>query len=745
MFNAIARFVVKFRWFFIIFWIVMVPILSGALPRINDVVKTNNSDFLPKSSRSSKAVTLEESFQPKNTVSSATIVISRSSGLNSSDAKALTTMVHAVAHTTGVASVRDSGMSKDGDAHLYTVSIGPKGEGPEALTVAKNIRQAIDQNKPQGAEGHLTGAFAQVIDASTSNKSGKDNTTLFTMVFILVLLFLVFRSVLAPLVTFIPAGLALALSQPLIAKTTEWGLQVSFITEILLVVLILGAGTDYGLFLVFRVREELRKGLAPKEAVVQALTRVGESITFSAATVVVALLSLLLASFGIYRGLGPALAIGLVVMLLIALTFLPALLSVLGRAVFWPSGTSKRETKIGLWGRIADRVIKRPVTMIVVGLLIFGGLGLGIIGYKTAGFSNGNASATTDSAKGDAVIAQHFSASRSASQFAILHFSNSVWSSEQQLGKVELAQKALAAQSAFKAVGGPFNATGLGLTPAQLYKLHQTNPQSPVLLAISQFISSDGKTVQFFTSPAEGKSGSAAVVNATPAIRQAITTAGSSVGADQAEVYSADSVTYDINKLANNDLKKIIPTVLVIIGLLLALLLRSAVAPWYLIATVALSYIASLGFAGLIFVHILGQDGLNFVVPFMLFIFCMALGEDYNILVMSRIREEAHTEPTLNAAITKAIGITGTTVTSAGLLLAGSFGVLGLVGGDQVEQIGYSIAFGILLDTFFVRTLLVPSIVTLIGRWNWWPSKLAKGPTVTNVKVPELLSEKPLA
>ncbi|HSX17364.1 MAG TPA: MMPL family transporter [Patescibacteria group bacterium] len=704
----------------------MVPILSGALPKITDVVKSNNSDFLPKSSQSSKAVALEESFQSKDTISQATIVISRSGGLNQSDAKALTAMVQAVTNTTGVASVRDSGTSKDGEAHLYTVNLGSKAEGPAALTVAKDIRQAISQNKPQGAEGHMSGAFAQAVDASTSNNSGKNNTTLFTIIFILVLLFVVFRSVLAPLVTFIPAGLALALSQPLIAKTTEWGVQVSFITEILLVVLILGAGTDYGLFLVFRVREGLRKGLATKEAVIQAVTRVGESITFSAATVVAALLSLLLASFGIYRGLGPALAIGLVVMLLIALTFLPALLAILGRAVFWPSGTNKYEEKIGLWGRLADRVIKRPVAMIIVGVLLFGGLSLGIIGYKTAGFASGNVSATTDSAKGDAVIAQHFSASRTASQFVILHFSDSVWSSQKLLDKVEQAQQALAVQPEFKAVGGPFNATGLGLTAAQLYALHQINPQHPAFLATSQFISSDGKTVQFFTTPAEGKSGSVAVVNATPAIRQATTKVGNSVSADQAQVYSADAMTYDINKIANSDLKKIVPTVLVIIALLLALLLRSAVAPWYLIATVGLSYLASLGFASLVFLHILGQDGLNFVVPFMLFIFCMALGEDYNILVMSRIREEAHTEPTLNAAVTKAVGITGTTVTSAGLLLAGSFGVLGLVGGAQVEQIGYAIAFGILLDTFFVRTLLVPSIVALIGRWNWWPSQLSK-------------------
>jgi RND superfamily putative drug exporter len=166
---------------------------------------------------------------------------------------------------------------------------------------------------------------------------------------------------------------------------------------------------------------------------------------------------------------------------------------------------------------------------------------------------------------------------------------------------------------------------------------------------------------------------------------------------------------------------------LIVIGILLAIMLRSLIAPLYLIATVALSYLAALGFAMLVFVHWRGEDGLNFILPFMMFIFAMALGQDYNILVMSRIREEAHGNRSLKQAVAKAIGVTGTTVTSAGLVLAGTFTVFGLAAGDiQFEEIGFSIAFGILLDTFFVRTLLVPSIVVLLGRWNWWPSKLSK-------------------
>jgi RND superfamily putative drug exporter len=174
-------------------------------------------------------------------------------------------------------------------------------------------------------------------------------------------------------------------------------------------------------------------------------------------------------------------------------------------------------------------------------------------------------------------------------------------------------------------------------------------------------------------------------------------------------------------------LKKIIPIVLLVIAVLLAILLRSLVAPWYLIASVGMSYLAALGLSVIVFVYILDQGGINFVLPFLMFVFGMALGQDYNILVMSRIREEARHEKSLFAAITKAIGITGTTVTSAGLILAGTFSIFGIVGGnDQGQQIGFGVAFAILLDTFFVRTLLVPSIVAILGKWNWWPSKLSK-------------------
>jgi RND superfamily putative drug exporter len=730
MFEKIARFSVKFRWLIIIFWIVAIPVLTHYLPNINDVVQNDNTQFLPKDSPTTRAAMLEAVFQGKKTASSSIVVAVRDSGpLEPADNAALARIETAVARVPDVTLVQDQGISADGQARQILVGLTGAAYGNEASRLAANIRNQFKQ-VPSGMHVYMTGQLGESVDAGRANRSGRNNTEIYSVIMILVLLLVVFRAVLAPLVTLLPAALALAAAQPVIAESTKLGVQVSFITQILLIVLLLGAGTDYGLFLVFRVREELRRGLEPREAVVKALSKVGESITFSAATVISALLCLLLAVFGIYKGLGPALAIGLGIMLLAALTFLPAVLSVLGRAVFWPSRTSQRELKIGLWGKLADKAIQRPVYMLLLGVLVFGSLSLGIIGWRTTGFSNQNAPAGSEAAIGKQAVTKHFSAANNDPQLLIFTFDRPVWNN---LATVQKAQAGLAASGQFKTISGPLDANGFSLTPAQLQYLHagsmanpgSTSAASPALRAVAQFISPDGRTVQFYAILKAGPSGSSAALAATPAVRAAVQKVAAGIGARKNAVNSGDAAAYDVNHTASNDLRRIIPVVLIIIAVLLALLLRSLVAPWYLIATVGLSYFAALGFAMLVFVHLGHQDGLNFILPFMVFIFSMALGEDYNILVMSRIREETYKEKSLAPAVAKAVGITGTTITSAGLILAGTFGILGLVGGNQqVEQIGYTIAFGILLDTFFVRTLLVPSIVALLGRYNWWPSKL---------------------
>ena len=523
------------------------------------------------------------------------------------------------------------------------------------------------------------------------------------------------------------------------------GVQVSSITQLLLIVLVLGAGTDYGVFLVFRVREELRRGLSTQEAVIRSVSRVGESITFSAFTVIAALLSLVVAEFAFYQSLGPALAIGIALMLLAGLTLLPALLAIFGRAVFWPTGASPRSAdRPGLWDRIGVVVTGRPAITLVAGVVMFGGLGATLLTTGVAGFADVSASPSgTDSAAGSALVAAHFPSSTAGRSAVLLQFPMSVWQDPSVLAR---AQAGLGGLSEFSGLVGPLNPNGIPITTAQLTALHaslgparQLPPEPPTNAVppqlynayrdTGQLISPDGRTIQYSVLFANGDVSSPAVLDTVPAMRADVARVVQAVGASSGGVYGQIAFAYDVSHISGTDLERIIPIVAVLIAILLAIVLRSLVAPLYLVASIVLSYLAALGLVGIIFVHLGGQDGISFILPFLMFVFLMALGSDYNILIMSRIREEAHELP-LRDAVARAIGRTGSTITTAGMILGGTFAVLAVAGGSggggQIQQIGYGVAAGVLMDTFLLRSLLVPSLVVLLDRWNWWPSHLAR-------------------
>ena len=317
-------------------------------------------------------------------------------------------------------------------------------------------------------------------------------------------------------------------------------------------------------------------------------------------------------------------------------------------------------------------------------------------------------------------------------------------------GQVAAAQAALRASGRFRTILGPLNATGTRLSPAryaQLYarlgppgRLPLVEPSGLGLPAAAyeayraspQFVSADGRTIQFEASLTAGPQQSTAALNATPTIRRVVRRAAAVSGARASGVAGEAAASYDIATTANHDLAVIIPIAAVAIAVVLAAVLRSLVAPLYLIVSVVLSYLSALGVATIVFIDIAGQAGISFFLPFLMFVFLLALGEDYNILVMTRIREEARRLP-LREAVIRAVGRTGTTVTSAGIILGGTFAVLAAAAGSgaqsgQLRAIGVGLAVGILMDTFLVRTLLVPATVILLGRLNWWPSALAREP-----------------
>jgi RND superfamily putative drug exporter len=745
LFAALGRFAVRFRWLIIAAWIAVTVILVMTLPSLSSVEKSSNAQFLPSSSPSVQAGKLAAPFG-SSADSTADFVATAARGrLTAADSAAIDRAEQAMRSIPRVIAVDDQGVSGNGRARraLVELDLPTSSTGRAATAAVAGVRSTFTTaGAPPGLSMHLTGSVAQSVDSQNQNGHTETLTELLSVLFIVALLFLTFRALLAPLVALFPSVVAMFAAGPIIALSTHIGVQVSDLTPILLTVLLLGAGTDYGLFLIFRVREELRRGQEVHEAVAFSLCKVGESITFSGLTVIGALATVVIATFGLYQGLGPALAIGIVVALLANLTLLPALLAVLGRSVFWPRIPQVGQHRGGTWGRIAAKVVGRPVLTLCIGLVIFGGLALSMLAYAPSGFGDQPPPASSDSGRGQAILTADFPSSESDPTGVLFRLPVSVWGDPQVLAT---AQQDLSHSGELASVIGPLDPDGTAVSPQELAEAHRQlaaigpaaelpiMPPAGVTVspaaynaykASSQFISSDGRTIQFEASLRAGPSTGTAAAHAIPAVRDAVADVARSIGATASGVNGYAPVASDVGTISGNDLIRIIPIVMIVLALLLAIVLRSLVAPLYLVVSVGLSYLASLGLAVLVFVVIGGQDGINFVLPFFMFIFIMALGQDYNILVMTRIREEAHHAP-IRVAVRRAVEATGTTVTSAGLILAGTFGVLTATGNTQVQEIGLGLAAGILLDTFFVRTLLVPSVVVLLGRWNWWPSKLS--------------------
>jgi putative drug exporter of the RND superfamily len=792
IYGAIGRFSVRFRWVVLLIWIAGAIAAATQLPSLSSVTQGNNQAFLPANSPSSQAATLAKPFGTANQQPVPIVVATTTGKLTSADVTAVSGLQARVSKVPGVTKVINAGRSTDGQAEQLVAMASAAGSGN--LNYAKDLvdgirTQITDAHLPAGLQAHTAGDLAIQVDQQKASGNTGNKVQSLSVLFVIVLLVLIFRSFTLAITTVLPAALSVTIAGPLVGEAAKHGLQVSPIAQLLLIVLVIGAGTDYGLFLVFRVREELRAANhdtggenfpgraragrsmladlahprpAARDAIIRSVTRVGESISASALTVIAAVLTLLLASFPFYSDLAWPFAIAVGVILLAGLTLLPALLSIrlsllaIKRTLFkaW-FGKPKLlpwsiqgSGKAGVWGRVAGRIVQRPGPVLIAGVVFFGGLSVAVIGYSSAGFG-GDTSAPTgsDSAAGTALLAKHFPQSAANPTSLVFKFAKPVCADPAPLAK---ATSELHASTLFTKVTGPLNPVGgITLTASQYAGLCGALgpagklPATPTKAALdhgripdeayelyretANFVAPDGRTVQFSTG-LKYDPGSTAAMNEVPSIRATTTAIQKSVGAEVSGVGGEAPALYDISHVSVSDLKHIIPVAIIVIGILLALVLRSMVAPLYLIASVGISYLAALGLSVLIFIKLGHSGGLEFFMPFLMFIFLLALGEDYNILVMTRIREEAHQLP-LRQAVAKAVGITGTTVTSAGLVLAGSFIVLTIAAGSgsqasQVRDIGLGLALGILMDTFLVRTLLVPSTVVLLGKWNWWPSKL---------------------
>jgi len=443
-------------------------------------------------------------------------------------------------------------------------------------------------------------------------------------------------------------------------------------------VLVFGAGTDYALLLVARYREELRRHVDRHEAMAIALRRAGPAIVASAATVVAGLLCLLFADLNSTAALGSVAAIGIGIAVLSMLTLLPALLVIVGRWVFWPVRPvhgSTDPTTTSLWVRLGRTIARRPRLTWVATTLALGVLALGTLGLEANGLTNAATfTGTPDSVVGQQVLTEHFPAG--------------VGQPIQVVASADRADEVrdeLAGVNGIRSVTNPVVGDGL----AYLEGVTEVGPDSPEARA----------TVQRVREALRGVDGADAKVGGVTAMR-------------------VDTVAGDVR-----DRTLIIPIVLGVVFLILVGLLRSVLAPVLLVATVVLSFFAALGISSFFFEHVFGFDGATAAFPLFVFVFLVALGVDYNIFLMSRVHEEAKQWGTRRGVLI-GLSATGGVITSAGLVLAGTFAVLTTIPLVFIAELGFAVAVGVLIDTFLVRAVLVTALTMDIGRWMWWPSKL---------------------
>ncbi len=672
----------RFKWVVVIAWVIVMMIASPLAGKLTGAESNDTSSWLPGKAESTKALNIESKFQSTD-VAPAVIVYERSSGLTAADKAKIAADVPQIDAVSGIirGSAKGSIFSQDGKAaeNVAAVRIGPSG-WEKVGGIIGNVRKIA--NNSDGLTAHIAGPAGQAADSADAFK-GLDSSLLYAALGVVTILLLItYRSPLLWLLPIISAGFALTSAQGIIYLLAKHaGLIVNGQSAGILTVLVFGAATDYALLLIARYREELHNHEDRHEAMALALHRAGPAIIASASTVVVGMLCLWFAELNSTKSLGPVAAIGIGVGLLVMITLLPALLVIFGRWLFWPLVPRNGEevpTSRGLWAKVGRSISHHPRAVWLVTAVILGVMSLGIVGFKANGLSSKDTYRTTpDSVKGETMIAAHFPAVGAGLPVVVVGNASGAQSIEQ----------ALRNDSKITSVMPAVVKNGYALSEGIL----TTAPDS---------------------------------ADAYATIDRLRTSMHQIPGAN-AQVGGYTAITLDTERASKHDRQLIIPIILVVVFVILALLLRALLAPFILMLTVVLSFAAAFGACALIFTHVFKFGGADSSLPLFVFVFLVALGIDYNIFLMTRIREEARHGDTKKAALV-GLAATGAVITSAGAVLAGTFSVLATLPLTAFAEIGFTVAFGVLLDTLIVRSVLVTALTLDIGSAMWWPSKLAK-------------------
>jgi RND superfamily putative drug exporter len=683
------------KWVVIGLWIVIFVVSAPLASKLTGAQNNDAGSYLPKSAESTKVLDAQKNFADAD-VLDAVIVYERPSGITPADETAISAQRAAASKVSGIkGTVTQVQKSDDGAAAAFLVPIYAK-DSVKFIDTVKSVRAQL--HSVDGLSVHLTGP-AGVQSDSNDVFSDIDGKLLYATVLVVVLvLLLTYRSPVLWLIPVLGAAAALELAQAVVYGLAKSGMTVNGLSAGILLVLVFGAGTDYALLLVARYREELHNHEDKHEAMAFALHRAGPAIVASSTTVIVSLLCLLVCQMQSTRGLGPVGAVGILCAVAAMTTFLPALLVAVPRKVFWPFvprfGTPTREES-GPWGRVAARVSRRPRPIWVSGVVVLGVLCVGLLTLNAHGLSDKDQFVgKPDSIKGEAVMAAHFGGATAAPAVVI-------------------------------ADGGSADAV-----TAAIAKVPGLQGKPQVTERAVGLVEIDAQ----LANPAD----SAAAKHTILALREAV----HAVPGANAMVGGATAVNYDSQQASAADTRLVMPIVLAVVLIILVLLLRAIVAPVLLVASVVLSFFAALGASAFAWRHILGFPGADASAPLYLFIFLVALGIDYNIFLMSRVREESLQIPT-REAIRKGVAVTGGVITSAGIVLAATFSVLAVLPLVTLVEVGSAVAFGVLLDTFIIRSIVVPAAAHDIGAPIWWPSSLVRGPRVRAPSTEDALAAEP--
>lgn len=666
-----------------------------AFGEVNKVAVNDASEHLPASAEATQVQHLQDLFRDGTTVP-ATVVFSKDSAITPAEAQDLTALAKDLAREHGVAVNEIPGgaprlvPSEDGKAATVFLPLQKNNPdtGIKLSDTVKSLRADLADHRVDGIRANVTGPAGLSADIAGAF-SGLDGLLLVVaLAVVLLILVIVYRSPLLPLIVLGSSLVALTGAMAVVVALAKAGiLLLSGQTQGILMILVIGAATDYSLLYVSRYREELAASESGWDATWAALRGAFEPISASAGTVVAALLCLLLSDLNSNKALGPVAAIGIAFAYVVSLTLLPAFMYWAGKVAYWPrkiGGSTSRNRRGGIWGRVSRLISTRPRTVWAASLVILVAMGAGIAGLKADGVPTSDfVVGHSDARDGQTALAAHFPAG--AGQPAV------VIAPETKATDVTSLLRGEPGVSSVRQSGAAVD--GKVMLEVTLANAPESSEAEQTITTMRSDIAAQGWR------DAEG--------------RNAVLVGGPT------------AVALDTNATTIHDRNLIIPVVLGVILVILMLLLRSVVAPLLLVGTVVVSFAASLGVAALVFNSVLQFPGADASVPLFGFVFLVALGIDYNIFLMSRVREESLTHGT-REGILRGLRSTGGVITSAGVVLAATFAALGVLPVLFLAQISFIVAFGVLLDTVLVRSLLVPALCYDLGDRIWWPTRLRR-------------------